>query len=212
MALVNHIESYNASYPLSYYQVGTIYSFYGVSNVLNATPASPEQISVYSEKLIALEQEETSGAITSLADPAAASVRRNGVSRYYAVVVGKSSSQKSSCITVMFINRNAGETEYLLKKYAVSHPVHFDGKDLMPVSTHANYETNKMDNQFISKPGQLTKAVQIEKVGQLTHIPRKDNPSTDSPGIGQLTHTKEDSISTAIGPKVGQLTWCGKKG
>lgn len=200
---MNRIESYNASYPLSYYKVGTVYSFYGTSNMNNTTPASPDQISRYSGKLIALEQEEASNAIRPVTSGAASATRRGGMSRYYAVVVDKVSSPKSSGITVMFINRDAGETEYLLKKYAVSHPVHLDGKDLMPVSTHTSYGTEKADKNPNSKPGQLTKATNSEKVGQLTHSSHgKVNPSAGSSSVGQLSHAKGTPE-----PKVGQLTW-----
>ena len=204
---MNHIESYNASYPLSYYKVGTVYSFYGTSNVNNTTPASSDQISRYSGKLIALEQEEAGNAIRPVTGGGSSTPRRGGMSRYYAVVVDKVSSPKSSGITVMFINRDAGETEYLLKKYAVSHPVHLDGKDLMPVSTHTSYGTEKSDKNLNSKPGQLTKSTKVEKVGQLTHSGHcNENPSVGSSSVGQLTHTKSTPE-----PKVGQLTWV-KKG
>ena len=37
------IESYNASYPLSYYQIGNVYSFYGTKNAKMAEPATDEQ-------------------------------------------------------------------------------------------------------------------------------------------------------------------------
>ena len=61
------IESYNASYPLSYYQIGNVYSFYGTKNAKMAEPATDEQIRKYSNKLIELEQERTNSAISLLA-------------------------------------------------------------------------------------------------------------------------------------------------
>lgn len=204
---MNQIESYNASYPLSYYKIGTVYSFYGTSNMLNTTPASAEQISRYSGKLLAMEQEEARNAIKPVTRSATTTARRSGMSRYYAVVVDKVSSQKSSGITVMFINRDAGETEYLLKKYAVSHPVHLDGKDLMPVSTHTSYGIEKSDRKHDSKLGQLTKAVKGENVGQLTHSGRKANSATTSRAVGQLTHTENTATPETKVAKVGQLTW-----
>lgn len=208
---MNQIESYNASYPLSYYKIGTVYSFYGTSNMLNTTPASAEQISRYSGKLIALEWEEARNAIKPVTGSTTTTARRSGMSRYYAVVVDKVSSQKSSGITVMFINRDADETEYLLKKYAVSHPVHLDGKDLMPVSTHTSYGVEKPDGKHDSKPGQLTKVVKGEKVGQLTHSNGIANPTTASSAVGQLTHMKGSPAPIVTEPKVGQLTWSKKK-
>lgn len=200
---MNHIESYNASFSLSYYKVGTVYSFYGTSNMNNTTPASPDQISRYSDKLIALEQEEASNAIKPITRGTASTNRRSGMSRYYAVVVDKVSSPKSPGIIVMYINRDSGETAFLLKKYVVSHPVHLDGKDLMPVSTYTSYRTDKVDKNPNSMPGQLTKATNSEKVGQLTHSSHgKVNPSAGSSSVGQLSHAKGTPE-----PKVGQLTW-----
>ena len=57
------IESYNASYPLSYYQIGNVYSFYGTKNAKMAEPATDEQIRKYSNKLIELEQERTNSGV-----------------------------------------------------------------------------------------------------------------------------------------------------
>lgn len=208
---MNHIESYNASYPLSYYKIGTVYSFYGTSNMQNTAPASAEQISRYSGTLIALEQEDARNAIKPMTGSSTTTARRGGMSRYYAVVVDKVSAQKSSGITVMFINRDAGETEYLLKKYAVSHPVHLDGKDLMPVSTHTSYGIDNRTTNSPTKPGQLTKATKDEKVGQLTRSGGKENPSTGSSAVGQLTHAKGTEASPKAEPKVGQLTWSNRR-
>ena len=197
MALMSHIESYNASYPLSYYKIGTVYSFYGTSNTANTTHATDEQIRRYSDKLIALEQEEAQNAIQPVAGSRTSAYIRNGMSRYYAVVV-----EKTTGIIVMFINRDSGKTEYFLKKYAVSHPVDLDGKDLMPVSTHTSYGSDKTDGKSNSKPGQLTRATRDEKVGQLTHRHSNENPSAGSNSVGQLTHTPN-----APEPRIGQLTW-----
>ena len=180
---MSHIESYNASYPLSYYKIGTVYSFYGTSNTANTTHATDEQIRRYSDKLIALEQEEAQNAIQPVAGSRTSAYIRNGMSRYYAVVV-----EKTTGISVMFINRDSGTTEYLLKKY--------------PVSTHTSYGSDKTDGKSNSKPGQLTRATRDEKVGQLTHRHSNENPSAGSNSVGRLTHTPN-----APEPRIGQLTW-----
>ena len=181
---MSHIESYNASYPLSYYKIGTVYSFYSTSNPSNTTPATAEQISRYAGKLTALEQEDAGNAIQPVAGGSPSAPSWNGMSRYYAVVV-----EKNAGIIVMFINRDSGKTEYLLRKYAVSHPVSLDGKDLMPVSTYTRYGTENTDGKLNRKPGQLSRAKRDEKVGQLTRSRSNESPAAGSGSVGQLTHT-----------------------
>ena len=202
------IESYNASYPLSYYSIGTVYSFYGAKDAKMAEPATDEQIRKYSNKLIGLEQEMSSNAIkpsnsTPFSTETPYSTIANKFARYYAVVVKKESDAKSTGIYVMFINKSDGAQQFLIKKYGVSHPVAFDNVDLMPVSTFANFSSSKGSSRI----GQLTKAKSDPSgIGQLTHVPRTTSPATNSSSIGQLTHILHSNTMNEENPQVGGLT------
>ena len=197
------IESYNASYPLSYYQIGNVYSFYGTKNAKMAEPATDEQIRKYSNKLIELEQERTNSAIKPSGNAASCSTVASRFSRYYAVVVQKHSDAKSSGIYVMFINKSEEGQQFLVKKYAVSHPVTFDDVDLMPVSTFASIAGAKAD----TRTGHLTKVKSDHNaVGQLTRVQENTVPLTKSSGIGQLTRADHSSPAPEETPRVGKLT------
>lgn len=200
---MKQIEEYQGAYPLAYYQVGRVYSFYGASSAQNAAPASTEQISEYSDRLLALEEEESGGAGEAL--PARCMASATWLRRYYAVVVEKIPSRHSPGIMVMFINRNADKTEYLLKKYAVSHPVHFDGQVLMPVSAHTSYGAEDLDEKASQNPGQLTRVAEGQAVGRLTRSSASEAPSSAG-SVGQLTQVRH-----APEPEVGRLTWVNRK-
>ena len=55
---MRNIDSYDSRYPSEYYEIGTIYSFYGSSITRNLKTADTEYISKYSSKLLELQKEE----------------------------------------------------------------------------------------------------------------------------------------------------------
>ena len=55
---MRNIDSYDARYPLEYYEIGTIYSFYCSSITKKKKKADSEYISKYSSKLLELQKEE----------------------------------------------------------------------------------------------------------------------------------------------------------
>jgi len=172
-------ESYNAGFPLSYYEIGEIYSFYG-STSSNTTPASEEQIKRFAEILNEVHEDDNDAI-----KPVEGFLRRNNrtLQRYYAVVVGK----EDNYIIVMFENNNGGRKNYLLKKYITSKRCVLDGKDWIPTETSTSYENTDVG----AKVGGITKVSGDEKkVGGIT---RSGNTGKESTGIGGITlANKED--------------------
>ena len=139
--MAKKIESYNASYPAAFYEIGTIYSFYGNMSS-TGTPAAQEYISRYSSALKSLDTQQKSNAIQPVKGGAAkASGGKGGLTRYYAVVVSKSATS----IEIMFLNDDDGKESYLTRKYAVSKSCATDGKDLI--------NDPDVDAVFIVSPG-----------------------------------------------------------
>lgn len=191
------IESYNASYPLAYYTIGSVYAFYGRNLAANAIPASTQQIKHYSEKLTSIENSQVHNA-TKLVDDNVNRINvSNGLSRYYAVVIGKSTSGRSSSISVMFMNQSGNEREYLIKEYAVSSSCFTDGQDLMPVSTSTNFMGNSQKPDV--KVGGITKSSPSAPV--VGGITRTKKPEAASLGIGSITKSAPASAS-----RVGGIT------
>lgn len=211
--MAKHYESYNASYPLAYYEIGTIYAFYG-SNIANAKPATSDQIQRFSAILSELEETENANAIKPVKHVGNTSSGRAGLQRYYAVVVSK---QKNS-IEAMFCNSNDGWTNYLTKRYIVSSSCSTDGKDLMPVQTKSSYD--KTGNSQ-TKVGGITKAGKTSatmKVGGVTRVGTQD---ASSAGVGRITRANNNSKtangsigsqSMQTGTKVGGITRVNKVG
>ena len=130
------IQKYNSSYPLAYYEIGTVYSFYGGDSI-TGTPASSEIIQRYATVLNDLVSQEQENAIKPVKNLEATNTGRSGLHRFYAVIVDKVKSGKDVKIVVMFRNKNGDKIEYYTKQYAVNHSgCETDGKDLMPTSDH----------------------------------------------------------------------------
>lgn len=130
--MAQRIESYKGSYPLAYYEVGTVYSFYGTNNNIG-TYATNDQIRRYSGVLRELDQEYSANVIKPVSS---GNSKSNGghLNRYYGVVVNKL-NEYTPKIEVMYIVNVNGHREYGVKRYAVSRSVTTDGKDIMPIST-----------------------------------------------------------------------------
>ena len=161
------INKYNSSYPLVYYIVGNIYSFYGKKNK-KCILATKKQIEKYANILDGLEDKSKSTAIKPVEKD---NNQPNILNRFYAVVVDKVENEQDSYIVVMFRNTFQNRVEYYTKKYAVDYGCDTDDKDLMPILTSLNFAPN------------------INKVGKITQV-REHN--TQSAGVGQITKVREE--------------------
>lgn len=108
------LDSYNSTYPLEYYEVGTCYSFYKDINGSNQRAATSEEITKYSE---ALEKcySENRHIMT-----AGGSSYSKTISRAVGVVVNKGSLESSefkSALDVMFMGADGG---YFVVRYGVA--------------------------------------------------------------------------------------------
>jgi len=133
--MADKIESYNSSYPLSFYKIGAVYAFYmqPLSENRKRKPASVEQVRQYGLLLQKMDSRQHSTAIKPITGDSTIS-GKSKMQRCYAVVVGKNSGAFPT-IQVMFIARINGRDEFELKTYAVgSKGCTTDGKNLMAAS------------------------------------------------------------------------------
>lgn len=197
------IESYNSSYPLAYYEVGAIYSFYGQMSA-KGTPATSDAIRKYASALDALFVEERESAIKPVRESAATVAGSGGLNRFYAVVIEKIKSGNNAYIVVMLCNKHNGKYEYYTRKYSVSHGCATDGKDLMPTSSHLDFET-----ETFGKVGGITLAGKKKKVGGITRAGRE---YASTPGVGGITKVNnrqdnsQNNSDIKNGAKVGGVT------
>lgn len=205
--MAKKIESYNASFPAAFYEIGTIYSFYGNMSS-TGTPASQEYISRYSSALKSMETQQKSNDIQPVKGGAAkASDGKVGLTRYYAVVVSKSATS----IEIMFLNDDNGKESYLTRKYAVSKSCATDGKDLMDPKTKTNVTGVQGDTQKI---GGITRVQNNDGNGKVGGITKAGQTSTSSANVGGITRMKSQStgdVSTPAttnqaAPRVGGIT------
>lgn len=182
------IDSYDSRYPSEYYEIGTIYSFYGSSNTGNLKPASDKYISKYSSKLHELLEEEKTSAIQSVS---AANSKSSPISlqRFYGIVVDKPSKDM---IKIMLISIHDGVSDFFTKDYAVSYAgCSSDGKDLMPVSSSAKYQ--KLTSDSTKKVGGITRTSTQSNVGGITRVKQDDNSAT---GVGGITRANKNNSTT----------------
>lgn len=186
-------ESYAASYPLAYYELGTIYSFYGQASS-TGTPATAEQIRKYSPVLQELEADEST-ANGAYGAAATASRSNCAIGRYYAVVVDKVNAGSNSYIVVMLCNKNNGRTDYYTRKYAVNSSCFTDSKNLMQPSTHLSFSNNKKPVEKTStgtKVGGITKAESSKKVGGITRA--SNDVKSESSSVGGITLANKKKV------------------
>lgn len=201
--MTKKIESYNASYPAAFYEIGTVYSFYGSMNS-TGIPAAQEYISSYSSVLKGLESRQKSNAIQPVKNGSAkVSGGQNGLTRYYAVVVSKSATS----IEIMFLNDDNGEESYLTKKYAVGKSCTTDGKDLMKPTTKTNISGVQGG---IKKIGGITKVqdnIGSGKVGGITKIGRTPATSANVGGITRIKNQGSDGVDapTTDNPAISRV-------
>lgn len=205
--MAKKIESYNASYPAAFYEIGTVYSFYGNMSS-TGTPATQEYINRYSSTLKSLETQQKSNAIQPVKGGSAkTSGGRFGLIRYYAVVVSKSATS----IEIMFLNDDNGKESYLTKQYAVSKSCATDGKDLMAPRTKTNASGVQGGTR---KTGGITRVQNKDGNGKVGGITRAGQTSAASANVGGITRTKHQSSGGAdsstpaseVAPRVGGIT------
>lgn len=196
--MAKRIESYNASYPAAYYEIGTLYAFYAKGDA-KGSPASEKQIQRFSSALRNLEERQTLNVIQpvkggSVDEPP---LRKGNLTRYYAVVVEKNSTN----IEIMFLNKDGDKESFLTRKYTVNGSATTDGKDLMAPTTHTTVSGIR---ETVSKIGGITKTGSGGKIGGITKV--GNNASIES-GIGGITKANK-SINTPIvsNQKVGGIT------
>ena len=182
---MKHIESYNSSYPLAYYEIGTVYSFYMHAGA-KGKPAHAEIIKKYAAVLNELVAEEQKNVIKPVKSTSGTASSHGGMNRFYAVVVDKVKSTSISYIVVMFCNQYNGRYEYYTSKYAVNHSCTTDGKDLMPASTHLDFKS-----KIGGKTGHVTLANKEQKTGVVTRADGK-NASASSASIGGVTKVRQN--------------------
>lgn len=196
---MRNYESYAALYPLSYYELGTIYSFYG-NKTSTGTLATPEQIKKYAPILQELEVDQV-----GLKENASSysNCYKDILDRYYAVVVDKVSAGNNSYIVVMLCNKCNGKVDYYTRKYAVDSRCFTDSQNYFPVVAHLNHcEKNCASNGASEKEGKamkvggITKAEIDKKVGGITRATNEVNSTSSSVG----------GITLAYEKKVGGIT------
>lgn len=198
---MKNIENYNSSYPLAYYEEGTVYSFYGQASA-KGIPAPTDAIQKYASLLDTLIAEEQTSAIKPVKASATTSTGRSGLNRFYAVVIEKIKSGNSAYIVVMLCNKCNGKTEYYTRKYSVNHGCTTDGRDLMPTSTHLDFES-----QISGKIGGITLAGKGEKIGGVTRANGKNTSTSSVGGITKVHQANNQSSGASnTSTKVGGVT------
>lgn len=196
--MAKKIESYNASYPAAYYEIGKLYAFYANGNA-KGSPASEKQIQRFSSALKSLEECQSSNAIQPvkgglLNEPP---LRKGNLTRYYAVVIEKNPTN----IEVMFLNKDGEKESFLTRKYTVNGSATTDGKDLMAPSTHTNVSGVEGTERKI---GGITKSGSDGKIGGIT---KAGNSSSIDSGIGGITKINKSTNSPKVfTQKVGGIT------
>lgn len=196
--MAKKIESYNASYPAAYYEIGTVYAFYARGSA-SGTPATDKYIQRFSSVLKSLEAQQNANAIKPVKGGSnEPPLRKGGLTRHYAVVVEKYPTH----IEVMFLNKDGNHESFLTRKYTVNGSATTDGKDLMAPTTHTTITGVKGGESHI---GGITKiGGGSGNVGGITKI---GNTSTSSAGIGGITKiNKSGDSSTSTTRTVGGIT------
>ena len=202
---MNKIQPYNSKYPLNYYEIGKVYSFYARHGI-KGKPASQKIVDSFEKYLKAVlgkesEQKENVNTLQTIVGKKDANAVRSDLGRFYAVVVDKVEEASNDYIVVMFLNKYEGQNNYCLKEYAVNFGCDTDGKNLMSVNSHfdAKSETKR-------KTGNITKTKAKKQAGNITRV-RYNVPQQI--GVGQITKVESNDTKE---PKVGGITLVKKVG
>lgn len=185
------VEQYNSKYPLAYYEVGKIYSFYGQTTNVGIKPATQLQINRYSSLLLEFVEEKDNDDNNEMN-----SVEREDrignkskLNRYYAVVVDKI-NEKQAKIVVMFLNCHHGKETYLTKSYAVNYGCSTDGKNLMSASVTTDFSGFSASKKMIGGITRSSIDTNIKKTGGVTRLNKKAEVVSSS--IGGITKIKQE--------------------
>ncbi len=183
--MAKKIEAYNASYPVAFYEIGTVYAFYAQGSA-SGTSASDRYIQRFSSALINLKEQQTLNAIQPVKGGTANEppVRKGGLTRYYAVVIDKSVTY----IEIMFLNYDNGVESFLTRKYIVSGSCATDGKDIMVPSMHTYVSGVSCTTKTVGGITKIQNGSRSEKVGGIT---KADQTSTKTVNIGGITRMKK---------------------
>lgn len=202
---MNKIHPYNSKYPLNYYEIGKVYSFYARHGI-KGKPASQKIVDSFEKYLKVVlgkecEQKENANALQTTVRKKDANAVGSDLGRFYAVVVDKVEEASNDYIVVMFLNKYEGQNNYCLKEYAVNFGCDTDGKNLMSVNSHfdAKSETKR-------KTGNITKTKAKKQAGNITRV-RYNVPRPV--GVGQITKVESNDTKE---PKVGGITLVKKVG
>lgn len=197
------IDSYNSSFPISYYEIGTVYSFYGRGEG-NSQLATDEQIRRFSGVLRELEQREQANAIKPV-NGGSKSGMRGTLSRFYAVVVDKIYGSKAK-IQVMFLNIDDGRESFLVRSYAVGFGCSTDGKDLMPASASTNISGIQGEQGKVGGITRSSPESQTNKIGGITRVHKEGGNAGGIGGITRKSSAVDIGAETHEVKKVGGIT------
>lgn len=187
------MDSYNAKYPIQYYEIGTPYQFYVSASKIQAgfgKLASNSDISEYAKYFDSLSGDEAENNVSEFFSPSKSSVVLKNLIRLVGVVVGKKRSGNIPMIEVMFKIAVDNQIEYRILSYVVESSALTDDKEFMQAKTMAgNVEV-----------GELTKSHNGGAAGELT----RSNKNSSSSSIGELTRSNRQDV-------VGSLTRTNKE-
>lgn len=202
---MNKIQPYNSKYPLNYYEIGKVYSFYARYGI-KGKPASQKLVDSFEKYLKVVlgkesEQKENVNALQTTVGKKYANAVGSDLGRFYAVVVDKVEEASGDYIVIMFLNKYDGQNNYCLKKYAVNYGCDTDGKNLMSVNSHFDARSEAK-----RKTGNITKVKTKKQAGSITRV-RYNVPQPV--GVGQITKVESNDTKK---PKVGGITLVKKVG
>lgn len=189
------IEPYKSTYPLAYYEIGTVYSFYGRRETVGNI-ALDTYVKNFAYLLDQLEKEERTAAIKSVG---ARGNKESSMIRFYGVVIEKTNGV-SPTITVMILNRKNGHKIYQTKSYTVgrntANAITTDGKNLMTATVRADIKINGnifSENVTGSVTG-ITRANTIKSNPTVTGVTRAtSNVETQTKGVSGVTRAHKES-------------------
>ena len=198
---MRNIDSYDSRYPLEYYEIGTIYSFYCSSIAGKFKKADSEYISKYSSKLLELQKEENTNVIQSV-KAQSSKLFSKSLQRFYGIVIAK---PRNVMLKVMFIGIHDGINNFFTKDYIINSWGCFsDEKELMPISSSVKYKDTVYGDT--TKVGGITRENSSSDVGGITRNKTNDNSTSGIGGITQTQNNNKPIFSNSNEDNVGGIT------
>lgn len=189
------IEPYKSTYPAAYYDIGTVYSFYGRRECAGAI--APEMyVKQYAHLLDQLEDEESNSVIKAVQTRGEKST---SMIRYYGVVVDKS-SEPFPLIKVMTLNLKNGRKIYQIKSYSVGRKntdaISTDGKNLMTASAKADIDVTGNITPKVASG--ITRANKLNTNKSVTGVTRASSEVSSQPkGVSGITRIHNHSVEVS---------------